>query len=357
MSGFWEDKRVLITGHTGFKGSWLSIFLKELGATVIGYSLDPITDRDNFVLCDLNNKLIDIRGDIKDLVKLEKVFQEYQPQIVFHLAAQPLVRLSYSEPINTYETNVMGTLNVLECINRTESTRIGIMITTDKCYENQEQIWGYRETDRMGGYDPYSSSKACAEILIDSYRNSYFNLAKYSSHEKAIASVRAGNVIGGGDWSKDRIIPDCIRAIEENKPIGIRNPQAIRPWQHVLEPLSGYILLSENLYTNPLEFSGGWNFGPEYSSFKNVWDVANLVIDTYGSGILEDLSDGESLHEANLLTLDITKVRNYLKWYPKMNIEDTVAYTVDWYKNYKSENVYDICVNQIQEYIKLNKLY
>ena len=353
MSDFWKNKRVLITGHTGFKGSWLSIYLLELGASVIGYSLDPATDRDNFVLCDLQNKLIDIRGDIRDLENLEEVFHKYQPQIVFHLAAQPLVGLSYDNPIYTYETNFMGTLNVLECIKRVKSAKVGIMVTSDKCYYNQEQIWGYRENDRMGGYDPYSSSKACAELLVDSYRNSYFNPIKYMEHEKAIASVRAGNVIGGGDWSKNRIIPDCIRAIEQDIPIGIRNPQSIRPWQHVLEPLSGYIMLAEKIYYSPIEYSGGWNFGPEDSLIRTVWNMAELVVDFYGRGVLEDLSEVGGLHEANLLTLDITKAKTCLKWKPKMSIEDTMDYTINWYKNYKCNNIFEICVNQITNYINL----
>lgn len=350
---FWKNKKVLVTGHTGFKGSWLTICLIELGAIVVGYSLDPTTEKDNFVLCNLSDKIIDIRGDIKDNEKLYNVFQEYQPEIVFHLAAQPLVRLSYSEPVNTYETNVMGTLNVLECIRKTKSTHVGIMITTDKCYENHEQIWGYRENDRLGGFDPYSSSKACAEILIDSYRNSYFNLEHISSHQKAIASVRAGNVIGGGDWSQDRIVPDCIRALEERKTIGIRNPKAIRPWQHVLEPLSGYIILAEKLYQNPNEYSGGWNFGPNYVSFNNVWDICNLIINEYGNGELEDMSNPDDMHEANLLFLDITKARNYLNWNPKIDIITSIKYTIEWYKKYTEENMYELCVEQFNRYIKL----
>ena len=247
-------KRILITGHTGFKGSWLSLWLNELGAAVIGYSLDPKNKNDNFNITNLQNNIIDIRGDIRDFNKLNKVFTDYKPEIVFHLAAQPLVKYSYEYPRETYEVNVVGTMNVLEAIRLHESAKIGIMVTSDKCYENKEWPWGYREIDPMGGHDIYSSSKGCCELLISSYRNSYFSEEKFSQHKKIIASVRAGNVIGGGDWSIDRIIPDCIRALESNKKIIIRNPTAIRPWQHVLEPLSGYLLLTEKIINNGILF-------------------------------------------------------------------------------------------------------
>ncbi len=233
---FWTGKKVLITGHTGFKGSWLSIWLLELGAQVNGYALPPYTPQDNFVVSNLSSKIIDIRGDIRDYNKLGSVFDEYKPEIVFHLAAQPIVRESYENPLNTYQANVIGTVNTLECIRKSESTMVGVMVTSDKCYENKEQVWGYKENDSLGGYDPYSSSKGCCEIAINSWRKSFVNPIDYSIHGKAIASVRAGNVIGGGDWAKDRIVPDCIRAIEQNENINLRSPNAIRPWQHVLEP-------------------------------------------------------------------------------------------------------------------------
>ncbi len=349
--GFWKNKKVLITGHTGFKGSWLSIWLNKLGADVVGYSLDPYSDLDNFNLSNIGNKITDIRGDIRDLDNVRKVFVKHQPEIVFHLAAQPLVRLSYQLPKDTYETNVMGTLNVIECIRNTEETKVGIMITTDKCYDNKEQIWGYRETDPFGGYDPYSSSKACAEILISSYRNSFMNPKDYEKHGKAIASVRAGNVIGGGDWAIDRIIPDCIRALESNKPIQIRCPKAVRPWQHVLEPISGYMLLAEKLYENPVKYAEGWNFGPEYDSFSNVWDVAKKVVKEYGVGDIEDISNQDNPHEATLLFLDITKAKQELGWRPQLNIDETVQLTVDWYKRYKTENVFDICMEHIERFM------
>lgn len=353
MKGFndvYKNKTVLVTGHTGFKGSWLSIWLHELGAKVIGYSLDPYTDRDNFVLSKVGEKIVDIRGDIRDKVKLEEVFEKYNPEFVFHLAAQPLVRLSYENPIETYETNVMGTINVLEAIRKTKATKIGIMITTDKCYDNKEQLWGYRESDPLGGYDPYSSSKGAAEIAINSWRLSFMIPKDYEKHGKSIASVRAGNVIGGGDWAKDRIIPDCIKSLEANKPIEIRSPNAVRPWEHVLEPLSGYLLLGEKMYNNPVDYAEAWNFGPELSSIIPVWDVAQSVLNYYGKGELKDVSDPNAVHEAKLLALDISKARFKLGWIPALNIEETIELTVDWYKDYKDIDVYDLCKKQITDF-------
>lgn len=352
FDGFYKGKRVLVTGHTGFKGSWLSIWLNELGAEVVGVGLDPYTDRDNFVLSGIGNRIkADIRADIRDGERMKEIFLEHQPEIVFHLAAQPLVRLSYDIPVETYQTNVMGTINVLEAIRATDSVKVGVMITTDKCYENKEQIWGYRENEPMGGYDPYSSSKGATEIAISSWRRSFFNPEQYEKHGKSIASVRAGNVIGGGDWAPDRIIPDCIRALEAGKPIDIRSPKAIRPWQHVLEPLSGYMLLAKKMRESPTEYCEGWNFGPRSESISTVWEVASKVIENYGSGELRDLSDPNALHEAKLLMLDISKAKFKLGWEPRMNIDQTVALTVDWYKDYKDMNVYSLCKRQIDEYI------
>lgn len=349
FNNFYKGKRVLITGHTGFKGSWLSIWLHELGAEVIGVGLDPFTERDNFVLSGIGKKIkADIRADIRDGEHMKAIFQEYQPEIVFHLAAQPLVRLSYDIPVETYATNVMGTINILEAIRTTDSVKVGVMITSDKCYENKEQIWGYRENEPMGGYDPYSSSKGAAEIAINSWRRSFFNPEQYEKHGKSIASVRAGNVIGGGDWALDRIIPDCIKALEARNPIEIRNPNAIRPWQHVLEPLSGYMLLAKKMWHEPIKYCEGWNFGPHAESISTVWDVATRVLADYGHGELKDLSDPNAPHEANLLMLDINKAKFRLKWKPKMNIEQTVALTVEWYKRYRTENVYEVCVEQIK---------
>lgn len=352
FNGIYRGKRVLVTGHTGFKGSWLSIWLKELGAEVIGYSLAPYTEKDNFVLSGLKNKIVDIRGDIRDKKHLEEVFNKYKPEIVFHLAAQPLVRLSYDIPVETYEVNVMGTINVMECIRSTIETKVGIMITTDKCYENREQIWGYRENEAFGGYDPYSSSKGAAEIAINSWRKSYFNPKDYEKHEKALASVRAGNVIGGGDWAKDRIIPDCIKALEEGKNIEIRSPKSIRPWEHVLEPLSGYLLLGQKLTENPKKYAEGWNFGPNLDSIVTVWEIAEKVVKYYGKGELKDISNPKELHEAKLLALDIAKARFELGWKPTLNIDETIEMTVEWYREYKNKGVYELCVEQIEKFIK-----
>lgn len=351
FNGFYQGKRVLVTGHTGFKGSWLSVWLHELGAEVIGVGKEPYTERDNYVLSGLKDKIIDLRGDIRDGALMKKIFQEYQPEIVFHLAAQPLVRLSYEIPVETYETNVLGTINILESIRVTDSVKVGVMITTDKCYENKEQIWGYRENEPMGGYDPYSSSKGAAEIAISSWRRSFFHPEQYEKHGKSIASVRAGNVIGGGDWALNRIIPDCIKALESGKPIEIRSPKAIRPWQHVLEPLSGYMLLAQKMWDEPTQYCEGWNFGPRAESITTVWEVATKVIENYGSGELRDLSDPNALHEAKLLMLDISKAKFRLGWEPRMNIDQTVRLTVEWYKKYSKEKVMPLCLNQIEKYL------
>lgn len=352
FNNFYQGKRVLITGHTGFKGSWLAIWLHKLGAEVVGIAKAPFTERDNFVLSGIGNKIkADIRADIRDGQRMKEIFAEYQPEIVFHLAAQPLVRLSYDIPVETYETNVMGTINIMEAIRCTDSVKIGVMITTDKCYENKEQIWGYRENEPMGGYDPYSSSKGAAEIAISSWRRSFFNPKDYDKHGKSIASVRAGNVIGGGDWALDRIIPDCIKALEVGKPIDIRSPKAIRPWQHVLEPLSGYMLLASKMWEEPTKYCEGWNFGPHAESITPVWEVASQVIENYGCGELRDLSDPNALHEAKLLMLDISKAKFQLGWEPKMKINQCITLTVDWYKRYKEENVYELCIKQIQKYL------
>lgn len=348
-------KRVLVTGHTGFKGSWLSIWLHAMGARVIGVALDPATDRDNFVLSGIGEKIdADIRADIRDRQTMQDIFNEYQPEVVFHLAAQPLVRLSYDIPIETYEANVMGTIHIMEAIRHTDSVRAAVMITTDKCYENREQIWGYRENEPMGGYDPYSSSKGAAEIAISSWRRSFFNPADYGTkHHVSIASVRAGNVVGGGDWAKDRIVPDCIRALEADQTIEIRSPKAIRPWQHVLEPLSGYLLLAAKMLEEPTRYCEGWNFGPRTESVTPVWDVATMITKYYGKGELKDVSDPNALHEANLLMLDISKAHALLGWEPRTNIEQCCQLTADWYKRYRTENVYDLCREQIDTFLSI----
>lgn len=350
---FYRGKKVLITGHTGFKGSWLSLWLHELGAEVTGFALDPYTEKDNFVLSNLSSKIKDIRGDVRNAQYLNEIIGQIQPDIIFHLAAQPLVILSYQEPVETYQTNVMGTLHLMEAFRHCASAKVAVIITTDKCYENKEQIWGYRENEPMGGYDPYSSSKGAVELAISSWRRSFIHPKDYEKHGKSIASVRAGNVIGGGDWTADRIIPDCIRALEANETILIRNSHAIRPWQHVLEPLSGYLLLAKKMWEAPTRFCEGWNFGPNMEAVENVWSIASKIIHCYGSGALKDISDANAPHEANLLTLDIHKAKFELGWQPKMDIDQAIKMTVDWYKNYKNNDVYNLCLEQIKQYTSL----
>ena len=359
FNNFYRGKRVLVTGHTGFKGSWLSIWLHELGADVVGVGLDPYSEKDNFVLSCIGKKIkADIRADIRDGEKMKQVFAEYKPEIVFHLAAQPLVRLSYEIPVETYQTNVMGTINVMESIRHLNSSNpsnhplVGVMITTDKCYDNKEHLTGYKEDAPFGGYDPYSSSKGACEVAIQSWRRSFFNPKDYSKkHHVSLASVRAGNVIGGGDWAKDRIIPDCIRALEAGKPIDIRSPKAVRPWEHVLEPLNGYMLLAQKMWESPTEYCEGWNFGPEQESVLNVWEVASAIVENFGFGELNDVSDPNALHEANLLMLDITKAKTRLWWKPRLDAKMCVMLTSDWYKRYKTEDVCALCVEEIESFL------
>lgn len=353
FDNFYKGKKVLVTGHTGFKGSWLSIWLHELGAEVIGVALDPFTEKDNYVLSGIGNKIFaDIRADIRDGQRIKEIFSEYQPEIVFHLAAQPLVRLSYDKPVDTYETNVMGTIHVMEAIRVTKSVKVGVMITTDKCYDNKEQMTGYKEDDPFGGYDPYSSSKGACEIAIQSWRRSYFNPSDYGvTHTVSLASVRAGNVIGGGDWALDRIIPDCIRALEDGRIINIRSPKAIRPWEHVLEPLSGYMMLAQKMWYEPTKWCEGWNFGPEEESVSTVWEVSTELIKNFGFGELKDSSTTTAVHEAKLLMLDITKAKSRLGWKPRMDMKQCMSLVADWYKRYKTEDVYSLCIEEINTFI------
>ncbi|MBR3453782.1 MAG: CDP-glucose 4,6-dehydratase [Bacteroidaceae bacterium] len=352
---FYRNKIVLITGHTGFKGSWLSIWLHALGAQVVGVALNPYTERDNFVLSRIGNKIsADIRADIRDGLTLDSIFATYQPEIVFHLAAQPIVRRSYEIPVETYETNLMGTIHIMEAIRKTRSVKVGVMVTTDKCYENRETMRGYVESDPLGGYDPYSSSKGACEIAISSWRRSFFNPENYGfTHTLSLSSVRAGNVIGGGDWAPDRIIPDCIRAIETDVPVDIRAPKSVRPWEHVLEPLSGYLLLAKRQYEDPIAFAESWNFGPEQNAVLSVWDMAGEVIGKYGKGELRDVSSTNALHEAQLLLLNIDKAKSMLGWHPRMNAHSSVDFVVDWYKRYRDEDVYEICLEQIERFAGL----
>jgi len=323
-----------------------------LGAEVAGYALDPCTVRDNFVLAGLSSKMTaDIRADIRDFKKLNSVIEDYKPEIIFHLAAQPLVRLSYEIPMETLETNIMGTANVLESFRMSESAKSLIIITSDKCYENKERACGYRETDPMGGYDPYSASKGAAELISSAYMRSFFNPKDFKKHGKTAATVRAGNVIGGGDRAKDRLIPDCIRALEDGKLIEVRNPDAVRPWQHVLEPLGGYLLLAAKINENPAKYSGAWNFGPYQDSVITVKEVVEKVIKYYGKGVWKDISGGSAeVHEAKLLSLDINKAVSVLGWKPKLNADEAIKLTVDYYKKCKeaNANAYEICREQIK---------
>jgi CDP-glucose 4,6-dehydratase len=331
-TAFWQGKRVFLTGHTGFKGSWLSQWLLKLGAVVRGYSLEPPTDPSLYIALGLPADMDSRIGDVRDAESLKQAIVEFRPEIIFHLAAQPLVRLSYKEPRLTYETNVMGTLNLYEAVRACDSVKVVVSITTDKCYENREWVWGYRENDPMGGYDPYSSSKGCAEILSAAYRRSFFNPDQYGkTHQTALATARAGNVIGGGDWALDRLVPDCIRSLARGATISIRSPRATRPWQHVLEPLSGYLLLAQRMFSDGVSFSEGWNFGPGDDGVMDVETVVKNVIHAWGEGEYHITPDAD-YHEAHLLKLDISKARSLLKWKPRLSTIDAIDKSIEVYK-------------------------
>lgn len=350
---FYKNKNVFITGHTGFKGSWLSLWLDYLGANVTGFSDETKSDEDVYNLSRISRRIVDERGDITERKHLKLALQEAQPEIVFHLAAQPLVRYAYENPYITYLTNVIGTLNVLDAVRSCNGVKAVIIVTTDKCYKNNEWVWGYRENDELGGYDPYSSSKACCEILVDSYRQSFFNYGAGNVPKIGVATVWAGNVIGGGDWAKDRIVPDCIRSIQAGRPIQIRNPHAVRPWQHVLEPLGGYLLLAMKLYAAPKKYSEAFNFGPGAESIVEVNTIVKKITQYYGEGSWARAENLQAVHEAKLLSLNISKSLNKLGWKPVWNIDEALQKTVYWYKYYQNTNVHDLCVEQIDEYQKL----
>jgi CDP-glucose 4,6-dehydratase len=334
---FWAGRRVFLTGHTGFKGGWLALWLSRLGAEVRGYSLDPYTTPSLFDAARIGKRVEDIRGDIRDAVHLESSMKSFAPEVVFHLAAQPLVRLSYDDPITTYETNVIGTGRVLDSVRRTPSVRAVVSVTTDKCYENKEWVWGYRETDPLGGYDPYSSSKACAEIVSAAFRQSYFPVDKIADHRVAIATARAGNVIGGGDWSLDRLLPDLVRGFLSGKPVPIRRPHAIRPWQHVLEPLHGYLSLAEKLLsTEPAKFATAYNFGPADDDARPVGWIAERMTHTWGDGASWVLDEDPSVHEAGYLKLDASRARADLAWTPRLHLPDALDWLVRWYKAHEA---------------------
>ena len=348
FNNIYAGKKVFITGHTGFKGCWLSLWLTELGAKVCGYSLEPNTEPSIFKELKLDNVITkSVIGDILDEKLLEKTINEFQPEIVFHLAAQPLVRLSYSEPVLTYKTNVIGSLNVLEAARKCNSVKAFVNVTTDKCYENKEINRGYKENEPMGGYDMYSSSKGCVEILSSSFRRSFLQ----ADEAMQLATARAGNVIGGGDWALDRLIPDCIRGINTGKDIEIRNPIAVRPWQHVLEPLSGYLLLGQKLLEEGKKYADGFNFGPNEESVLTVAEVSRMVCEYYGKGKVF-VGESSPLHEAGLLMLSIEKAKEVLGWTPTLTATEAIENTVNWYKNFydKNTDMYDFTINQIRNY-------
>lgn len=347
---FWKGKKVFLTGHTGFKGSWLSLWLSSMGAKVTGYALASNTTPNLFDVLSLDS-LIEKSyiADIRDLASLQKAMKEAKPDVVIHMAAQPLVRYSYINPVETYATNVMGTVNVLESVRACDLVRSTLVVTTDKCYENKEWAWGYRENEPMGGYDPYSNSKGCAELVTSAYRQSYLSGSQQKNH---VASARAGNVIGGGDWSEDRLVPDAIRAFEANQPLMIRNPGSTRPWQHVLEPLSGYLMLSQALYENDGDhFSSGWNFGPDDHDNRPVEEVVDLLISEWGSPACWERVGADQPHEARFLKLDCSKARQELGWMPKWNLETAIQKIAQWQKAYQcKEDMQEVSLAQINQY-------
>lgn len=350
FSQFFFNKKILITGITGFKGSWLAMWLHELGAHVTGYALKPETNPALFEILDIGNICSTIFGDIRNSESVHTAFKRTCPEIIFHLAAQPLVRLSYTKPVFTYETNVIGTLNVLEAARACESVKAFVNVTTDKCYENMETARGYKEDEPLGGYDMYSSSKGCAEILSSSYRRSFLKDSGY-----ALATARAGNVIGGGDWAQDRLVPDCMRAINRGEKIEIRNPLAIRPWQHVLEPLSGYMLLAQKLYQKEKNYAEAFNFGPYNDMVLTVEDITKRIIQHYGKGEMT-ICKHDNLHEAGLLYLNIEKAKHKLLWSPVYNVEEAIIYTVDWYRKfYAGEDIKKFTIKQIHKYHSKSK--
>jgi CDP-glucose 4,6-dehydratase len=355
LKSIYQGKKVFLTGHTGFKGSWMLKLLNMLGAVVKGYALAPLNDNDLFYLIKGNELSESVISDIRQSEKLISEMVDFEPDFVFHLAAQPLVRLSYEIPAETFEVNAIGTANVMDGIRKLKKACYAVMITTDKVYHNYEWIYPYRETDRLGGYDPYSASKACAELVIDSYRNCYFNIHDYDKHLKAVAVARAGNVIGGGDWSIDRLIPDIVKSLSANKRIIIRKPQAVRPWQHVLDPIAAYLLLGAKLVADPVKYMQAYNFGPYTSDTLAVSDMVKLAIDAWGNGSYMIRQDPNQPHEAGLLKLDISKAETELKWHPKTNASQAVQFTIDWYKAYfyDKETIDQFTEKQIIEFFKI----
>ena len=354
--GFWQGKRVLLTGHTGFKGSWLTLWLQSLGAQVTGYALAPPTNPSLFEIADVALNMTSVIGDIRDLANLQAVFAKHKPEIVIHMAAQPLVRYSYQNPVETYATNVMGTVHVLEAVRNTPGVKAVVNITTDKCYENREWVWGYRENEPMGGFDPYSNSKGCAELVSAAYRSSFFNANNYEQHGVALATVRAGNVIGGGDWAQDRLVPDILTAFEQGRKVEIRNPHSIRPWQHVMEPLRGYLILAEELFERGPIFAEGWNFGPNDEDAKPVGWIVEQMAALWGDDAQWQVDTADHPHEAHYLKLDISKARSLLDWHPVLRLKDTLALIIDWSKQRQAgANMRQLTLAQLQNYQALTQ--
>jgi CDP-glucose 4,6-dehydratase len=347
---FWKGRRVLLTGHTGFKGSWLSLWLQLAGAELTGYSLDPPTSPSLFEAAGVSEGMTSLHGDVRDLAALQTAVSRHRPEIVIHMAAQPLVRHSYREPVETYATNVMGTVNLLEAVRRCRGVRVLLVVTTDKCYENRESLWGYREHDPLGGYDPYSSSKGCAELVTAAYRKSFFQPAS-PEDRVAVATARAGNVIGGGDWAADRLIPDIMRSIMAGTAVAIRNPEAIRPWQHVLEPLNGYLTLAERLWQEGETFGGAWNFGPDEADAKPVWWVTKRLTGCWGDGARSRLDPSPHPHETACLKLDCSKARALLGWSPRLDLPTALEWVVEWFRTYRAGGgVKEMTFGQIERY-------
>ena len=348
---FWRGKRVFLTGHTGFKGSWLSLWLQSLGAEVTGYALSPPTTPNLFEVAEVAQSMTSFIADIRDLPKLKKAMQTTQPDFVIHMAAQPLVRQSYADPVETYATNVMGSVHVLESVRNTPSVKAVVVVTTDKCYENKEWPWGYRENEPMGGHDPYSNSKGCAELVTAAYRSSFLQ-----QQGIAVATARAGNVIGGGDWAADRLVPDILRACEQSQPVRIRNPKATRPWQHVLEPLSGYLSLAEKLYDQGQYFAEAWNFGPQDEGAKTVQWIVEHMVNSWGNGASWQLDGGIHPHEANYLKLDISKAKANLNWQPCWPLAIALVKITDWHQAYlAAANMHEFSMQQIIQYTQVHK--
>jgi CDP-glucose 4,6-dehydratase len=346
MSEFWNGKQILITGHTGFKGSWLAFWLKMLGAEVCGYALAPETQPNLFENLQLESEIESVIGDVRDLENFEKTLKNFQPEIIFHLAAQSLVRKSYRAPVETYATNVIGTINVLEAVRRVDSVKAVVVVTTDKVYENKEWHWAYRETERLGGFDPYSNSKACAELAVSAYRNSFF-----AESDCLIATARAGNVIGGGDWSEDRLLPDVFRSLVFGEKLEIRNPHSIRPWQQVLEPLSGYMKLAEKLYTGEENFAEAWNFGPVEEDSKSVGWILEEIRKIWNEPVNWKIAEGIQPHEACLLKLDSAKAKSELNWLPKLSLAEALNLTTEWYRGFKDKkDLTELTKDQISFY-------